>query len=1518
MRKTLHSFLVGAILAFSPLFCWAQAQRTDAKPAAVERTIGGIPVGAKKVDVKKTFPLLSQYLTAGKSTSVFDRTLQGQAPKTMKAAAPQRVLTLPDGKELWGFVAYKSDWTSDATHYGLYRLTAGATPTLSNMFEFASDNTYIPNGGCRFADGKFGVMYVDTKFLQYGVATVKYSEYDYLTGEQTFGPEAQYKTCAAAETAQDSETGDVYGVFYNDALTAYEYGKLNFSDLTFIDRSTIGPATKTYVALGLGSDMYLYGVASDANLYKISTVDGKETLVGPTGVANLTDADGRFYQQSGEIDQSTNTFYWAFTDKDLHSAIYTVDLATGVATKVCDTPGDAQIMGLSMPPADFNGSNPAKVDDLAAVFADGSTTGKISFTAPSKTVMGAELTGDLTYEVSLNGEVVATGSTQPGAKVSADVTATEGNNVFLVVVKQGDTASPKATTSLYVGYDTPYSVSGVKLSINSATGEATLSWKAPKGGEHDGYIGNLTYDVVRYPDGKVVSTGATATSFSETLSTEALNVYSYGVVAVNNDKRSAEELSNSVTLGKYILPPYEETFESEDNFMLYKAVNAQGRAMTWNYNSYQKVVCSPYGDPGYAADDWFITPAIKLEKDKVYRLTFFARSILSSYIERLEVRYGSSADISSLNKALLDPTDVPYDRSKANFSCELKSDRDQVIYIGFHSCSEADKYYMQLDNISIDKGMSVLSPAAVTDGKAVADASAALSATVSFKTPETALDGTALSASDAMTVSVSRDGNVVKTFSGCKPGEQLSFVDNTVTAAGTATWNVTAANSHGEGKTLNISTYVGEDTPLAPEGRVLNDLLSAVRVQWNAVPAVGKNGGVVLPANVRYRVYQPSTDSWGYLKLDKVGETAETHFDVERNTGEGDMGKCQYAVSAINDMGESDAMYTTSLVVGKPYSLPMVESFKAGKLANYWWYGTGGTEHSSLSIDKDDAADGDNGSVLLKMVEVNDTISLNSGKISLAGATHPTLLFKHKAQPGAAVKIIPVVWTPDGKSVKLDAVDYSSLTGDATWMVAKRPLDAFASQPYIIVKFIVTTTLENVDVHLDAINVRDFFDHDLSVSATMPETVERGHKTQVNVKVINEGGKSAEGFTVALKRGDKTIASQPAKAAVASFGEQSYTFDLPVSAFEPDGDLSINAVVEYAADENADNNSVAVTTNIVVSKLTPVAALTAKAQSGLQPLELSWGAVLNSSEEVVETFEDCDLWKLYDINGWNTYDGDHGVTGSIGDGFVYPNQGKKFAFMVFDPDQVSASLSLNDYAWIAHSGHQYVAAMYSGSDVVNPDGSHDIYPADNWLISPELSGEAQTISFWASNLQSQYHDYKETVDLLYSTTDTELSSFIKIGETRTVEGDVWSELTAEVPAGAKYFAIHHNTDIKNVYVLKIDDITYRRASDAPTGYNLYRNGELLSSFTSGEAVYVYTAGSGNTDGNYAVTAVYANGESEPATVNVATGIKDIIGDKCAAFDVYTVDGVLVAKGVKSLSQLKAGVYVIGDKTVVVK
>ena len=119
-----------------------------------------------------------------------------------------------------------------------------------------------------------------------------------------------------------------------------------------------------------------------------------------------------------------------------------------------------------------------------------------------------------------------------------------------------------------------------------------------------------------------------------------------------------------------------------------------------------------------------------------------------------------------------------------------------------------------------------------------------------------------------------------------------------------------------------------------------------------------------------------------------------------------------------------------------------------------------------------------------------------------------------------------------------------------------------------------------------------------------------------------------------------------------------------------------------------------------------------------------------------------------------------------------------------------------------------------------------------------------------------------------------------------------------------------------MYALKIDDITYRRASAAPTGYNLYRDGELVTSFAAGETVYVYNSNNG--DGEYAVTAVYAKGESEPALANVATGIENITGEQCEKFDVYTVDGRMVAKGVKSLSQLKAGVYVIGNKTVVVK
>lgn len=67
-----------------------------------------------------------------------------------------------------------------------------------------------------------------------------------------------------------------------------------------------------------------------------------------------------------------------------------------------------------------------------------------------------------------------------------------------------------------------------------------------------------------------------------------------------------------------------------------------------------------------------------------------------------------------------------------------------------------------------------------------------------------------------------------------------------------------------------------------------------------------------------------------------------------------------------------------------------------------------------------------------------------------------------------------------------------------------------------------------------------------------------------------------------------------------------------------------------------------------------------------------------------------------------------------------------------------------------------------------------------------------------------------------------------------------------------------------------------------------------------------------------MTAVYADGESEAAVATaITTGVESIFASG-KAYDVYTVDGICVAKNVKNLSTLKKGVYVIDGKKVVVK
>ena len=183
------------------------------------------------------------------------------------------------------------------------------------MLNTASMDYIFAKQGVQLKDSKLYGIYADMRYAEYGTDYVypyctvfDTTAWTELTGESDNVPNMDCKFIAQ-ETAIAAD-GTVYGEFYKTDLSGYEWGIVDYSTMT---RTTIGDATHKFVALGVTSKNELYGVATDGNLYKISTTDGSETLVGATGLTlTVTDEYGSSnYAQTGEIDQRNDVFYWA-------------------------------------------------------------------------------------------------------------------------------------------------------------------------------------------------------------------------------------------------------------------------------------------------------------------------------------------------------------------------------------------------------------------------------------------------------------------------------------------------------------------------------------------------------------------------------------------------------------------------------------------------------------------------------------------------------------------------------------------------------------------------------------------------------------------------------------------------------------------------------------------------------------------------------------------------------------------------------------------------------------------------------------------------------------------------------------------------------------------------------------------------------------------------------------------------------------------------------------------------------
>lgn len=700
----------------------------------------------------------------------------------------------------------------------------------------------------------------------------------------------------------------------------------------------------------------------------------------------------------------------------------------------------------------------------------------------------------------------------------------------------------------------------------------------------------------------------------------------------------------------------------------------------------------------------------------------------------------------------------------------------------------------------------------------------------------------------------------------------------------------------------------------APTNVRLNDMQTKIRMTWDAVPADAFSGGTIDPAKVKYTIYTEENDSESEdgVQLKVLGEVVgETQFDIPANTDEGEPWVTIYGVTAEYEGTRSARAQSDLLAIGKPYTLPFTESFKNGNTDNFWWADCKNADDYGMLTDASlKSADGDNGCFGFMGTEKDTECTLVSHKISLAGATNPVVSFCQYYNSEGNVPLTLEVVKPDGSSETVETITASNVLAQG-WRTKYAPLAKFASERYVVLRFHFKATTAKVLTGIDNIAVRNEKQNDLAVSMSAPKKVVKGKKIKLSVTVENLSSSNSPAFTLSADFNGTVRKSAEKGGTIKAFKKKTYNIEYATSAIDAAlANMPVKVQLDAAEDADPTNNSAEATVELENTWRNGVENLSAEMDGNTA--RLTWLEPKANAKVVSDGFEDYEPWSTA-FGEWTLVDVDKATTGGVYPNSDYPHEGEPFAFIVMNPSDIGEEL-------YAHSGNQFLGAPYPYYDAAN----ENYYPdADEWLISPELSGKEQIVKFWAKNLRTKdyngnWQDNDEIFYFLGSKTDTSVKSFTDyynngITHKFDVYGGDWTEYSVRIAEGTKYFGIHHTTPGTEGLMLMLDDFSFEQGGTAAK-YNVYRDGKLIGSY-SGTSCTV----SGNEAGehSFAVTAVYADGsESAPAYVSGTAGIGEATTWSAAADKTaYTIGGI---KAGKAGSAMKYGLYIVNGKKVVIK
>lgn len=931
--------------------------------------------------------------------------------------------------------------------------------------------------------------------------------------------------------------------------------------------------------------------------------------------------------------------------------------------------------------------------------------------------------------------------------------------------------------------------------------------------------------------------------------------------------------------------PYSNTLDTnaeQDQVAVYDA-NDDGRTFSIASSSNSKENKTPVlrylYNSSQAGDDYAVFPGLSLKAGVSYKVKVDASAYGSSYPEKFEVVVGTIAKASQLNTVIIEPTQVA-SAEFTTFAADFVPEADGVYYFAVHAISEPDMYYLFIDNFSVTEN-NPNAPSAVKDLKATPDANADLKATVTFTVPSTTVGGGVLEG--AVMYTIARDGEVLVQVES-EAGAEVSYLDESIMECGDVTYSVIVYANEAASDAATVSVYVGEDTPLDPENLTLTDKNTKVGMSWDAVTE-GANGGIVKPENVTYNAYPVEmVVFWGmqFPSIDYDNPYATgitgTSYDVEFNSNEGEQTYTYFAVSAENGAGESGGVYN-AILTGTPYELPLVETCDGNAVENWW-----GIDYDDNIYDADGGVGLENDAFVF-VAPCAGFCELQSGKIAVSGQ-NPMVSFDYKSSAAATLKVIAV--TANGSTV-LKTINVAASSEMTSVSVS---LAEYVTEPYTRI-FIRGEFTVAANLYIDNFIVMDVYQHNLVASVSAPKSIVAGKNADIKVTVKNEGQDAAEAYTVKIYADEEVIAefAEEEVEELAFMESAVYTATLKTTIFTEPAEVTIKAEVEYAMELKPADNADEVVLTIAAPAASPIATLTAEQNNN--GLEITWTVKSETAAEKTDDFESYEMGIYTDAMGdYTGIDGDEGSSyGWESSEIAWEYTGDQYAFAIMNFPAVFVSGSGVE----ATSGDQALMFMSVADGFAN----------DDWFISPMLPGCAQTVSFQACPVTIQYG--AEIVEVLYSTTTAEKSAFTKVA-TFNIDEEEWTECSAELPEGAKYFALHYVSN--DVFALFIDDLTYTVGGASAEAYNVYIDEALVATVAGEETSYVYGKEIAEGDHKISVSAVIASKETAAYTISVTTAIEAVKADADA--EIFNLQGIRVNN-----ADVKSGVYMInGVKTLV--